>query len=140
MELNSKVNSLKNLSCLRCNNELNITSPSPEEITFYQCPQCDSHYTLHKDKSLTDRWGMPISLVLYGVIFVKRPVNSAKVIAEQLALRDDIDLAFLIKNIHDELQEPTQKVSKMLDFIYPDETALREFLKVFNEELTELIK
>jgi hypothetical protein len=140
MELNIKENNLKHLSCLRCNSELNITSPTPKEITFYQCPQCDSHYTLHEDKSLTDRWGMPISLVLYGVIFVKRPVNSARSIAEKFALRDDIDLAFLIKNIQNELQEPTQKVSKMLNFVYPDETAMREFLKVFNAELIGLVK
>jgi DNA-directed RNA polymerase subunit RPC12/RpoP len=129
----------QNRHCLRCNTELDIATPSDQEVTFYQCPQCNSHYTLHKNKSLTDRWGMPISLVLYGVIFEKEPTNTAKAIANDFAKRDDIDLAYLLKNINDELLMPTQKVSEILNFSYPNETALRLFLTAFNEELTKLI-
>jgi hypothetical protein len=130
----------KNVYCLRCNTELNIASPISKDIKFYQCLQCDSHYTLHKNKSLTDRWGMPIALILYGVIFEKKPVQQARNIAQQFSVRDDIDLVFLIKNVEDELQKPTQKVSEILDFSYPDEIALRSFLNIFSEELSNLIR
>lgn len=129
-----------NLYCLRCDTKLNIDSSSSEEVCFYQCRQCNSHYRLHEDNSLVDRWGMPISLVLYGVIFDQHPINKVKNIAEKFSLRDDIDLAFLINNIEEELQNPTQKVSNILDFSYPDETALRKYLKAFNKELTRIIK
>jgi len=81
---------------------------------------------------------MPISLVLYGVIFDKKPINRAKHIAEQFSARDDINLPFLIKNIIAELQTPTQKVSEILDLSYPNEIALRSFLKVFCEELSRI--
>jgi hypothetical protein len=83
---------------------------------------------------------MPISLVLYGVIFDQYPINKVKQIAEQFSLREDIDLAFLINNVEDELQNPTQKVSNILDFSYPDEIALRKYLKAFNKELIRIIK
>jgi hypothetical protein len=46
----------------------------------------------------------------------------------------------MISNITDELHKPTQKVSEILDFSYPNETALREFLTVFCEELTNIIQ
>jgi len=82
---------------------------------------------------------MPISLVLYGVIFDQHPINKAKIIAQQLSLRDDIDLAFLINNVEEELQNPTQKVSNILDFVYPNETELRSYLKIFTEELRKIL-
>jgi len=81
---------------------------------------------------------MPLSLVLYGVIFDKKPVNKAEHIAEEFSLRDDIDLPALIKDIKRELQNPTQKVSEILDLSYPNEIALRTFLKIFCEELNRI--
>lgn len=119
---------------------MKLNSSPTKEVTFFQCPQCESHYTLHESGSLTDRWGMPLSLVLYGVIFDKKPINKAKHIAEQFSVRDDINLPFLVKNVKDELECPTQKVSEILEFSYPNEIALRSFLKVFCEELNRVIK
>jgi len=84
--------------------------------------------------SLTDRWGMPISLVLYGVIFEKKPEIKATVIAADFKARDDLDLVEIIEDIKIELETPRQKVSSILNFEYPDEDKLRLFLKLFIEQ------
>jgi len=84
--------------------------------------------------SLTDRWGMPISLVLYGAIFEKKPEIKATVIAADFKARDDLDLVEIIEDIKIELETPRQKVSSILNFEYPDEDKLRLFLKLFIEQ------
>ena len=77
---------------------------------------------------------MPITLVLYGVIFDKKPQAKAVAIAANFKARDDLDLVEIVEDIKDELKSPRQKVSTTLDFSYPNEDKLRFFLKLFVEE------
>ena len=128
-----------NWCCFSCNYVLVFDSSPSKTVTFYQCPQCDYRYTLHNNKSLTYRWGMPITLVLYGVIFDKYPVKKAKALAEYFSSRDDVYLTVLIEHINEELLRPTQQVSDIFNFEYPNEAELRLFLIAFNEELINIM-
>ena len=89
---------------------------------------------------MTDRWGSPISLALYGVIFDRDAIPRAGQIAEMLAR--DKDAAYLeafARAIQAELDEPTQQVSEILDMAVPkSEDHLRTFLQRVGNRLREL--
>jgi len=125
--------------CFRCHTLL-LKDSKVKRITFYQCPKCLSAYSKESNKPLHDRWRMPLSLVLYGVIFDKNPLLKYKSIAIEFSKRDDLDLDFMISDIKQELEKPRQNVSHILDFEYPDEVKLREFLQKFEDSLSSLLK
>jgi len=120
------------MKCFRCNNALNKTSE--DAAHFYSCSSCNAHYRLDEHTGLCDRWRMPLSLVLYGVIFDKNPETKAVAIAADFKARDDLDLANIVNDIKAELKSPRQKVSSILNFEYLNEDKLRLFLKLFVNE------
>jgi hypothetical protein len=113
------------MKCLRCSSALNQTSEGC--TNFYSCSSCNAHYRLDENNGLCDRWRMPISLVLYGVICDKGAETKEAEIAASLKARDDLDSAKIVDDIKEELKSPRQKVSSIIDFIYPSEEKLRLF-------------
>ena len=74
---------------------------------------------------------MPISLVLYCVIFDKKSETKAAAIASNFKARDDLELVEIVDDIKNDLKSPRQKVSSIVDCRYPNEEKLRLFLKLF---------
>jgi hypothetical protein len=89
---------------------------------------------------VTDRWGSPISLALYGVIFDRDAIPRADQIAEMLARdKDAVYLEAFAREIQSELDEPTQQVSEILDMAaVKSEANLRAFLQRVADRLREL--
>ena len=114
--------------CLRCSNvHLLKLAGSDREIAFYQCPACFRQYAQSRDQSLTYRWGHPLSVALYGVIFAPEPLKHADRIAELLLRNSTEDVETTMAEIELELQRPTQKVRDILQNIASEE-ACRRFL------------
>jgi len=123
------------MDCIRCKNILNRTDEGV--VTFYACSSCNAQYHLKENGDLCDRWGAPISLVLYGVIFEKHPETKAQAIAADFKARDDLGLDKIVDDIKAELNSPRQKISSILNFEYPNEDKLRLFLKRFIDEFDQ---
>jgi hypothetical protein len=114
--------------CIRCSETLAKAPDRSPEIEFYSCERCRSHYAKKPGQALHDRWLMPLSLVLYPVLFDKEPRAKAASVAKSLLENKEIDIATLKEHILAEIEAPKQKVSQILDFAYPDEEALRKYL------------
>jgi hypothetical protein len=123
-------------ACLRCQStELKIL-PSPEGITFYQCPSCRRQFAQKPGKSLTERWLGPLSLVLYPVIFSEQPQDDALRVATMLRSQQTADrLAIIVSEIRSEIAHPTQNVRDILD-LGASEKDLREYLSRVAEILS----
>ncbi len=116
--------------CPRCGGPLVLNPDSTAEITFYDCPSCPWWFAQEPGEDLHDRWGSPLSIALYSQIFEKHPDRTAEENAKALlAQRPDLILSIL-NEIDRELESPTQKVSEIFDFLYPDEDKLRIHLKL----------
>jgi hypothetical protein len=124
--------------CLRCNTELEPAEPQTPDTSYYSCPACQCEYAQKPGEGLHDRWLMPLSLPLYAVIFDKNPSSRAGEIAQHFVAREDLDLDVLEQHIDDELSNPKQKVSEILNFVSATEDQLRDFLAVFRDELRSL--
>src|SRR5450755_1859825 len=75
-------------TCLRCSNvELRLLKSSSREMSFFECSACHRQYAKAQSGLLTYRWGHPVSLALYGVLFETDPVVHARGIA-QMFVRD----------------------------------------------------
>ncbi len=116
--------------CLRCGGPLVLSRDSTAEITFYDCPSCPWHFAQGPGESLHDRWGSPLSVALYSQIFEKHPDQTAEENARVLLSQRPDLIAAILKEIDRELESPTQKVSEILDFVYPNEDSLRIHLKL----------
>lgn len=105
-------------------------------VAFYRCPGCHSNYARRKDGALTDRWGMPISLALYPLIFEQDYESSVRpVLLGILGLGKAYADAFL-DDIRLELAAPRQELSRMHKFRFLGEADLRGFLKTLEVALT----
>jgi hypothetical protein len=125
--------------CFRCMGKLQLMDEDVKSsVSFYQCTNCQSHYTLTANKKLHDRWLMPITLVLYGVIFDNNPALRAVTVAQEFYHRDDIDLEKMITDIEQELEAPRQNLVDIFEFSYPNEAKLRVFLRQFIVELKRI--
>jgi hypothetical protein len=115
-----------------------VVEASPE-MTFYRCPHCERHYARKPGMGLVDRWGSPVSLALYGVIYEPDAILHAPRIARELAsARDRSSSEALAREIQLELDEPTQRVAEILDMAAPKtEVHLREFLRLVVEHLRQ---
>jgi hypothetical protein len=123
-------------ACLRCQlTELKIL-PSPEGITFYQCPSCGRQFAQKPGKSLIERWLGPLSLVLHPVIFSEQPQDDALRVATMLRSQQTADRrAIIVSEIRSEIAHPTQNVRDILD-LGASEKDLREFLSGVAEILS----
>ena len=117
-------------NCLRCETiKLEVLPESSKEITFYECPHCHRHFAQKPNQRLSDRWGSPISLVLYGIIFESQPQKAYQRIAENFLAQKTCDIPLMIKEITQELQKPTQNVRDILD-LRQNEEDIRDFLQL----------
>jgi len=114
--------------CIRCTRVLAKAPNQSAEVEFYVCEQCQSHYAKKPGQALHDRWLMPLSVVLYPVLFDKEPCSKAASVAKSILQSGAIDIARVKEHILDEIKVPKQKVSQILDFAHPDEEALRKYL------------
>jgi len=87
--------------------------------------------------ALTYRWGHPISLALYGVMFSTRPLDSVQAVFDMLARRKPAQVAALIAEIEQELEHPTQQVSEIIGAVASD-SECREFLALLARKLKEI--
>lgn len=134
------------MKCPKCNNfDLKSTNDG-----FYCCICCNRNFNLRSDGQLVDRWGSPLSIVLYPVIFEKFPQSKAEAIALDLyqsispqkngGFREFTreEIVFLLSEIKEELASPTQEVKKILNCI-GSEQSLREYLGAVALKLEMLI-
>jgi hypothetical protein len=124
--------------CLRCKTVVLDILPSPEEITFYECGQCRRQFAHSPGKSLCFRWLHPISLVLYPVIFSTSPTAEAPRVAAMLAeQRTPEEFDRFLREIHLELDEPTQQIRDIFD-CRASEDQLRRYLSTVVEFMEKI--
>lgn len=125
--------------CLRCKTVGLDALESDAEIAFFACSRCGRQYARKAGADLVYRWGNPLSLALYGVIYETDALPHAARIADQLADgRDPAARQLFINEIELELAEPTQAVSEILPMAAPKtEENLREFLRLVAARLRE---
>ena len=120
------------LNCLRCPGvELRRLPESTKDIMFFECRSCQRQYAQRLGRSLTYRWGHPVTLPLYIVLFDSEPWSRAQATADHFlkaCSRDE--LARMIEEIDLELHHPTQNVRDILDNRASEEKC-REFLHAF---------
>jgi len=128
-------------NCFRCNGSLiDITPSDVEEGSFYRCTRCHSEYIKRLEKPLCDRWGMPLTVALYGLICADNTDDKIDEIVDQMQRQGRGFIGTLIVHITLEMKHPKQNVSDMLNFQYLDEIALRCFLVKLKEKLQRLSK
>ena len=120
MSLNSETK-----KCPRCGGPLVLSPDSEATITFYDCPSCPWWFAQKPGKGLHDRWLSPLSIALYSQIFEKHPDQTAEENAKALLSQRPDLIAEILSEIDRELESPTQKVSEIFDFLYPNEDKLR---------------
>jgi len=123
--------------CFRCNHSP-LTDTTPDDvdgIKFYKCRQCKSEYAKRPERQLCDRWGMPLTAALYGLICHDNTDDQFEYIFNQMVRKGYGFVITLIGHIEFEIKRPKQNVSDMLNFQYLDEVALREFLIKLSKEL-----
>lgn len=121
-----------------------------EGHSFYVCRGCARRFRLTSAGGFVERWGGPLSLVLYPVIFSKNPQEQARQIGESLCgstregersifRRFSLEHLKLIQlEIANELQNPTQGVKQILD-CRASEADLRKYLTAVAVILAEHI-
>lgn len=125
------------LLCLRCKTTALIPLASPDEISFYECPQCRRQFARKPGHALHFRWMQPISVALYPVIFEQNPEQGCEQVADTLAEQKSTEwIRLLIQEIRLELADPTQQVRDILDCRATEED-LRAYLRCLAEQLSE---
>lgn len=107
-------------------------------MAFFECPSCRRHFARKHGGALTYRWGHPVSLALYGVLFASDPLTEAPRIAESLRQqgRTPEALAAFAEEIERELAQPTQQVRDILGS-KASEAACRAFLAAVVRQLKD---
>ena len=119
------------MRCYRCQSELVRSNPDdPRDIEFYTCSGCNFRYSRKTGQEIHDAWMTPLTYILYAVLFEAEPTSKAKAVAHRLKNDPKVNIDFLRGFIRDELEHPKQKVSEILNFAYPDEVKLREFMSL----------
>lgn len=125
--------------CLRCKTVRLDVLESDAEIAFFACSRCGRQYARTPRGGLVYRWGNPLSLALYGVIYEADAPPHAARIADHLARdRDAAALAPFIREIELELANPTQAVTEIVPMAAPkSEENLRAFLRLVAVQLRQ---
>ncbi len=116
--------------CPRCGRPLVLNPDTTAAITFYDCLSCPWHFAQIPGEGIHDRWGSPLSIALYSQIFEKHPDQTAEENARLLLSQRPDLIAAILDEINREINSPTQRVSEIHDFLYPDEDSLRVHLKL----------
>ena len=130
----SRQESQETRSCLRCEGvPLNVSAVAQSGMAFFECPRCQRSYALPLGKSLTFRWGHPISHALYPVMFSSTPLAGADwAVKAVLEDRTAEERAAIVEEILLELNNPTQRVVDILDCKCSEADA-REYLRRYCE-------
>jgi hypothetical protein len=125
--------------CLRCKDVGLTCSEAADGYEFFKCPRCKRWFTRSPGMAtLHDRWGGPISHVLYYVIFAPDPPAEAERVAATVAEeRSREDVGTIIEEIRLELADPVQQVRDILNQDQPEEV-LREYLRLLADHLEQL--
>ena len=122
--------------CYRCDAILDRDPSSASSLSFYECSKCHSRYAKSNNTDLHDRWGMPLTIPLYSVIFDSDPSIRVDEVLDSLR-RDHRDLLpILVEEIREELANPRQEVSQIYDFAHATEVQLRDFLAKIAEKIS----
>lgn len=122
--------------CYRCNGPLvDVTPKDIEDLRFYVCGQCESRYTRSENGRLHDRWGMPLTLALYELIFEENTEDRFNHIYVEMIRKGPAFVRHLLKHLDAELNDPRQYVSDIYSFKHLDEVGLRTFLLKLSDEL-----
>jgi transposase-like protein len=125
------------LYCLRCKTTELIALPSPQNISFFECPKCHRTFARKAGGALSFRWLHPISLVLYPVIFEGEPGQSCERVAEMFATQKSSEqIKLIVQEIRLELDDPTQQVRDILECRASEED-LRKYLRCVADRLEE---
>ncbi|MGF1761775.1 hypothetical protein [Aliivibrio kagoshimensis] len=117
--------------CYRCKLELTETTPAESgNILFYACEGCGACYAKKAGQQLHDRWQMPITIPLYSLIYEKEPLKIVNNVVNQISRSKRRFVEPIINDIHEELNNPKQKLIEIHDYLYPDEQQFREFLRL----------
>ncbi|WP_093329507.1 hypothetical protein [Thalassotalea agarivorans] len=111
------------------------TSEEVESVRFWSCKSCSSRYTENGEGRLHDRWLMPITLALYGVIYEKEPRKNLEKVTADMRRKGAKFVELLIDHISNELTNPKQRMSDIHQFIHADEQQLRQFLALLRDKL-----
>jgi hypothetical protein len=126
--------------CLRCKDVGLTPTDTADGYEFFKCPRCKRRFTKSPGvTTLHDRWGSPISLVLYLTIFRSDPPAEAESLAVTYAgqfSREEVTM--IIKEIRLELADPVQQVRDILGQEQPEEV-LREYLRLLADYLESAI-
>lgn len=115
--------------CLRCSHSALKPADSPPDLQCWVCPTCGRGYAKKPGNPLTFRWGHPISLALYPVIFDPDPAARAADVARRLAAQWTAEEAGqVVAEITLELETPTQPVRSIVDNVASEE-ACRAYLE-----------
>ncbi len=125
-------------NCYRCGGVLQDDTPDRlTEISFFICPSCGCDYARHKNGSLHDRWLMPLTQALYGLIFALSIEEHVAPSAKQMRGKGNEFVRRLLEHIDDELANPKQKLADMHAFVCLDEKDLRAFLGLLARRLRD---
>jgi hypothetical protein len=115
-------------NCGRCKTTALVPVESPDSISFYECPKCQRKFARKQDGALTLRWGHPINLLLYPVIFEQHPEQHCEEVAALFAKQETADrIKRIVEETRLELDDPTQQVRDILES-HASEEALRRYL------------
>ncbi len=81
-----------------------------------------------------------MSIALYSQIFEKHPERTADQNAKALLSQRPDLIADIVQEIAREIESPTQRVSEIFGFLYPDEDKLRTHLTLLAAALRKQMK
>lgn len=125
--------------CLRCKDAGLTPTDSADGYEFFTCPRCERKFTKSPGSTtLHDRWGSPISLVLYKTIFALDPPAEAESLAATFAEQSSPEeVTTIIEEIRLELSDPAQQVRDIHNQDQSEEV-LREYLRLLAYHLERL--
>lgn len=126
--------------CLRCRTaELTLIS-STKGVAFFGCSKCHREFTRGANGKLCFRWGHPITLLLYYVIFEDRPLEQCERVASEFVKGQSWEvIEHAIQEIRLELNDPTQQVRDTLQCCASEEN-LRAYLKCVADRMEVIIR
>jgi hypothetical protein len=124
--------------CFRCGVADLAPLPSPQGAAFFRCPRCEREFFRTASGALVFRWGHPISLILYPVLFDEDPAARCAQVAALFAEQSPPEkLRQAIDEIRLELNHPAQPVREIVG-CRASEAALRDFLRCVASQLDSL--